>query len=170
MGGPVSSAQERFEKARFLVARGELAPARLALLEALAAEPDHLGALVLQARMLREERDSAGALRVLDQALLVWPRSAEVRNERARSLHALRREEDALAEAERARDLLDEGDNHVQAGPVYLTMVFCLREMGRLPEALERAEEGLARVGDAILAGWAATVEEELAEAQKEGC
>ncbi len=32
------------------------------------------------------------------------------------------------------------------------------------------AEEGLRRVPDAILANWARTVEEELAEAQKEEC
>jgi hypothetical protein len=32
------------------------------------------------------------------------------------------------------------------------------------------AEEGLARIPDAILAQWAATVEEELAEAEKEQC
>ena len=32
------------------------------------------------------------------------------------------------------------------------------------------AEQGLARIPDAILAQWAATVEEELAEASKEGC
>jgi len=75
-----------------------------------------------------------------------------------------------LAEAERARALLDEGDNDLQAGPVYLTLVWCLREMRLFREALAMAEEGLRRVPDAILANWAATVEDELAEAQKEEC
>ena len=53
---------------------------------------------------------------------------------------------------------------------MYLTLLWCLREMRRYREALEVAEEGLARVPDAILAQWAATVEEELAAAQKERC
>jgi len=77
---------------------------------------------------------------------------------------------EALAEAERARALLDEGDNDLQAGPVYLTLVWCLRGMRRFREALAMAEEGLSRVPDAILANWARTVEEELAEAQREEC
>ena len=57
-----------------------------------------------------------------------------------------------------------------QAAPVYLTLVWCLREKRLFREALDVAEEGLARIPDAILAQWAATVEEELAEAEKEEC
>ena len=71
---------------------------------------------------------------------------------------------------EEARRLLGEGDNFRQAAPVYLTLLWCLREMRRYREALDVAEEGLALVPDAILAQWAATVEEELAEAEQERC
>jgi tetratricopeptide (TPR) repeat protein len=168
---PSGSAQGLFERARFLAARGEVGGARDALEAALRAEPGHLGAHLLRARLLLEEdREGERALCLFDQAVLAWPRSAEARNERARCLHALGRHEAALAEAERARALLDEGDNLPQVGPVYLTLVWCLREMRRFREALLLADEGLARVPDAILADWAATLEEELAEAQKEEC
>ena len=159
-----------FERAQLLVLRGELKTASAALDQALRAEPAHRGALLLKARILLEERDGEAALSVLDQAVAAWPRSAEVRNERARCLHALGEDVAGLAEAERARDLLDEADNGLQAGPVYLTLVWCLRARRLYREALAAAEEGLARVPDAILASWAATVEEELAEAQREEC
>ena len=170
--GPGSGreAQSLFEEARLLVARGEEEAARAALDEALRREPTHRGALVLLARLLLEEREREAALATLDRAVAAWPRSAEVRNERARCLHALGDHEAGLEEAQRARALLDSGDNFVQAGPVYLTLVWCLRDLRRYREALELAEEGLARVPDAILANWAATVEEELAEAEKEEC
>lgn len=164
------SAQGLFERARFLAARGEVGGARDALDAVLRAEPSHLGAHLLRARLLLEDREGEQALSLFDHAVLAWPGSAEARNERARCLHALGRHEEALAEAERARALLDEADNLPQVGPVYLTLVWCLREMRRFREALLLANEGLARVPDAILADWAATVEEELAEAQKEEC
>lgn len=162
--------QELFEQARFLFARGDAPAAREALGQALAADPTNRNALILHARMLLEAREGPEAMAVLDRAVTAWPRSAEVLNERARCLHALGDDVAALAEAERARALLDEGDNFLQAAPVYLTLVWCLREMRRFQEALDLAEEGLERVPDAILANWAATVEEELAEAQKEEC
>ena len=167
---PSDSVRGLFERARFLAARGDVGEARQALAAVLRAEPSHLGAHLLRARLLLEDRDGEGALALFDHAVLTWPGSAEARNERARCLHALGRQEDALAEAERARALLDEGGNLSQVAPVYLTLVWCLREMRRFREALLLADEGLARVPDAILANWAATVEEELAESQKEEC
>ena len=60
--------------------------------------------------------------------------------------------------------------NDRQAAPVYLTLVWCLRETRRLREALAAAEEGLRRTPDAVLAEWAGVVEQELAEAEKERC
>ncbi len=53
---------------------------------------------------------------------------------------------------------------------MYLTIVWCLRELERLPEALAAAEEGLRRTPDAVLAEWASVVEQELAESEKERC
>ena len=58
----------------------------------------------------------------------------------------------------------------VQAAPVYLTLVWCLRELRRLREAVAMAEEGLARTPDVLLAEWANQVEEELARAERERC
>jgi len=76
----------------------------------------------------------------------------------------------ALAQAEEARRLLVVDDNFRHAAPVYLTLVWCLREKRLLREALATAEEGLGLVGDAVLAHWAGTVEEELAAAEQEEC
>ena len=66
--------------------------------------------------------------------------------------------------------LLGEGDNFRYAGSVYLTMVWCLRELRRYREALAVAEEGLRRTPDAVLAQWATQVEEDLARAERERC
>jgi len=99
------------------------------------------------------------------RAVASAPRSAEALNGLARCLHALGRDAEGLEAVQAARGLLDEADNFREAGPVYLTLVWCLREMRRYKEALAAAEEGLARCPDAILAQWASLVEEELAEA-----
>ena len=53
---------------------------------------------------------------------------------------------------------------------MYLTLVWCLRELRLFKEALAAAEEGLAAVPDAVLAQYASLVEQELAEAEKEEC
>ena len=57
-----------------------------------------------------------------------------------------------------------------QTAAVYLTLVWWLREMHRYREAIAMAEEGLARMPDAVLAQWATQIEEELVEAEKERC
>ena len=61
-------------------------------------------------------------------------------------------------------------ENFRQAAPVYLTLVWCLREQRLFKEALALAEEGLGRCADAVLAQWASVVEEELEEAEQERC
>jgi tetratricopeptide (TPR) repeat protein len=159
-----------FEDARVLAATGSMAEAHRALDELIAAEPDHLGAILLKAHLLLEEREGEQALALYRRAAGRWVRSAEALNGLAHCLHALERDDEALEVAERARDLLAEGDNARETGPVYLTLVFCLRERRRFREALAVAEEGLSRCADAVLAHWAGIVEEELAEAEKERC
>jgi tetratricopeptide (TPR) repeat protein len=166
----VSEALLRLEKARMLVARGRTDEASVLLDEALAADPADEGALSLLAEIKLEARAEAEALALARRAAALWPRSAQARSGLARCLHAVRDDDAALEEALEARRLLDEGDNRRHAAPVYLTLVWCLREKRKLREALAVAEEGLARVGDAVLAHWAGTVEEELAAAEQEEC
>ncbi|HWX25490.1 MAG TPA: tetratricopeptide repeat protein [Vicinamibacteria bacterium] len=161
---------EALEQARILWARGDLGPARSALDRILEGEPSNPDALLLRAHVLLQSREEEQALEAYERSVRAAPRSAEAHNGLARCLHALSRDEEALATVRTALGLLDEGDNFRQAGPVYLTLVWCLREMHQLREALSAAEEGLARSPDAILAQWASVVEEELAEAEKERC
>lgn len=160
----------RFDQARLLAARGSLSEALAAVDAVLAGEPDHVGALLLKAGVLLDGREEEQALALYRRAATLSPRSSEAQNGLARCLHALGENPEALERALAARDLLSEGDNFRFAAPVYLTLVWCLREMRRFKEALAAAEEGLARTPDAILAQWASTVEEELAEAEKEEC
>ena len=69
------------------------------------------------------------------------------------------------------RALLDaDPANAVHAAPVFLTLVWCLREKRRFREAIAAAEEGLRRTPDAILAQWATQVQDELIAAEKERC
>lgn len=159
-----------FDRAQLLAARGSVGEALEAVDALLTQDPDHVPALLLKAGLLLDARKGDEALVLYERAAAVQPRSAEAVNGVAMCLHALGRDDDALAEAERARLLLDEGDNFRFAASVYLTMVWCLREQRRFREALDAADEGLARSPDAILAQWASLVEEELAEAEKEEC
>jgi tetratricopeptide (TPR) repeat protein len=164
------TASEASARARLLLVRGEEESALAAVEAALALEPDHVGALLLKAELLLLGREGDAALGLHQRVTELLPRSSETWNALARCRHALGDDRGALQAAEEARRLLGEGDNFLQAGPVYLTLLWCLREMRRYQEALDMAEEGLARVPDAILAQWAATVAEELAEAEKERC
>jgi tetratricopeptide (TPR) repeat protein len=159
-----------FERVRILAARGSVEEALAALGALLESEPRHVPALLLKASLLLEGREGEQALELCERAVAEEPGSSEARNARARCLHALGRNGEACREAEEARRILDRGDNFRQAGPVYLTLVWCLREQRRFKEALAMAEEGLDRCPDAILAQWASVVEEELAEAEKEEC
>ena len=73
--------------------------------------------------------------------------------------------------AHEARALLRRGGKFSEAtAAVYLTIVWCLRETRRYREAIAVAEEGLARMPDAVLAQWATQIEEELIAAEKEEC
>jgi tetratricopeptide (TPR) repeat protein len=164
------AADPGFERARWLAALGRVAEAREALDAVLASAPSHRGALLLQASLLLEERQDEPALALCRRAVAAWPRCAEALNALARCLHALGRDEEALEAARAAQALLGEGDNGLQGAPVYLTLVWCLRELRRYGEALSAAEEGLARSPDGVLAHWASVVEEELARAQRPRC
>jgi tetratricopeptide (TPR) repeat protein len=159
-----------YDRARLLAARGSPEQALPALDDLLAESPEHVGALLLKAALLGESRDADEALPLCERAVALAGGSAEAWNALARCLHALGRDDDAIAAAERARLLLGEGDNGRFVGPVYLTLLWCLREKRRYLEALAAAEEGLSRCSDAVLAQWASVVEEELAVAQKEEC
>lgn len=161
---------DRLHRARSLAVSGRAKESLGVLDEVLAADPDHLGALQLKAGLLLEAREGEDALAAYERAARAWPRSAEAWNGLARGLHALGRDRDALAAAEAARRLLGEGDNSLQTAPVYLTLVWCLRELRLFKEALAVAEEGLAAIPDAVLAQYASLVEQELAEAEKEEC
>jgi tetratricopeptide (TPR) repeat protein len=159
-----------FAHAQRLVSKGDTRGAQRCLDGMLAAEPTHLGALLLKARLLLEVHSDHEALAVLDRAVAAWPRSAQALDARARCLHALGRDEEALAHGREAVALLAEGDNFRHTGSVYLTMVWCLRELRRYREALEVAEEGLRRTPDAVLAQWATQVEEDIVRAERERC
>jgi len=159
-----------FDRARALAVSGRREDALSALDLILEGDPDHLGALQLKAGLLLEAREADAALALYERATRAWPRSAEAWNGLARGRHALGRDHEALAAAEEARRLLGEGDNVGQAAPVYLTLVWCLRELRLFKEALAMAEEGLAAIPDAVLAQYASLVEEEMIEAEKEEC
>jgi tetratricopeptide (TPR) repeat protein len=157
-------------QARLLAAQGR-APEAKSLLEAiLQEEPTHERALLLLADLLLAAAREAEALAVYRRAASLHEQSAEAHTGLANCLHALHEDDAALEEAQAAHALLGTGDNARHAAAVYLTLVWCLREKRLLREALAAAEEGLARVNDAVLAQWASTVEEELAEAEKERC
>lgn len=164
------SASPALESARTLVVLGRGQEARATLEAILQCEPGHAGALALMGEALLQDREPGRALPVLRQAVAADGASAEAWNLLARALHALERDPEALVAAQRARSLLADPGNFRQVGPVYLTLVWCLREMRRLPEALAAAEEGLRRTPDAVLADWATVVEQELAAAEEERC
>lgn len=158
------------ERARMLAAEGELTAA-LRILEALLErEPEGQQALLLKGGVLLQLREEEGALACLEHAASLAPESAEAQNGLARCLHAMGRNEEALARALVARELLKRPENFAQTAPVYLTLVWVHRDERRFREALQAAEQGLALCADAVLAQWASVVEEELEEAEQERC
>lgn len=158
------------ESARTLAVTGRSDEARATLDAILDRDPAHAGALVLLAEMALADGEPDTALRLVLRALAGDAGSAEAHNLHARALHARGRHEAALAAARRAQSLLTDPAHFRQVAPVYLTLVWCLRELRRLPEALAAAEEGLRRTPDAVLADWATVVEQELAASEKERC
>ena len=165
-----SDRPEDFENARVLAAMGRLPEAVSRLESVLEADPAHLGALLLRATLHGEEREWEKALELNQRAARRWPRSAEALNALARCLHALGRDQEALKVAHEARAVLGQPDNFAQTAAVYLTLVWCLREMRRYREAIAVAEEGLMRMPDAVLAQWATEIEDELVAAEREEC
>lgn len=163
-GGPA------LESARTLAALGRSVEARATLDAILQHDPGHAAALALLGEVLLHDRDAEGALAAASRAAAADPDSAEARNLEARALHALGRDEEGLAAARAAEALLQSPANFRQVAPVFLTLVWCLRALGRFGEALQAAEEGLRRTPDAVLAEWAGVVEQDLAEAQKDRC
>lgn len=159
-----------FDRARTLAGVGRLEEAIARLEAVLEADPAHRGALILRATLHAEEREWEKALELNERVARLWPRSAEALNALARCLHALGRDQDALKMAHEARAVLGEGENFGQTTAVYLTLVWCLREMRRYREAIAVAEEGLERMPDAVLAQWATQVQVELIAAEKERC
>jgi tetratricopeptide (TPR) repeat protein len=105
-----------------------------------------------------------------DRAVALGPESVEAWNERARCLHELRRDDEALESARRARTLVAASTDVAQVPVVYLTLLWCLREKRMYREALAAAEECLARTPDAVVAEWAGQIEQELAHAERERC
>jgi len=166
----VSPAGAAVDEARLLATQGRRPEAIESLDRVLAEAPDDVAALLLRGRLRLEERDSPGARLDLERAARLAPRSAEALNGLARSRLADGLAAEALELSERAGALLGEGDNFIQTGPVYLTRVWCLREQRRYREALAAVEEGLRRCDDALLAEWGETLEEELAESERERC
>jgi tetratricopeptide (TPR) repeat protein len=158
------------DEARVLAARGERPAAIAALSRVLGEDPDRVEALLLRGRLLLDERDAAAARRDLERAVALAPGSAEALNGLARCRLADGALDAAQQLAGRALERLAEGDNYIQTGPVYLTLVWCLREQRRFREALALINEGLLHCDDALLAEWASTLEDELAEAEQERC
>lgn len=162
---------ETFARARTLAGMGRDEQAAEAIEAILAEDPRHLGAILLKAWLLSEDRQWDEALALIRHGAALWPRSSEAQNALARCLHGMGRDDEALERAEAARALLDaDPGNAVHAGAVYLTLVWCLREKRRFREAIAAAEEGLQRAPDAILAQWATQVQDELVAAEKERC
>ncbi len=158
------------EQARLLAALGEWSAALRALDALLEREPAQLPALLLKASVLLQSRKEERALEQFERATALAPSSAEAANGLARCLHAMGRNQEALARALGAQALLARQENFAQIAPVYLTLVWIHRETRHFKEALAAAEEGLARCPDAVLAQWASVVEEELEQAQQDRC
>lgn len=158
------------DEARMLALRGELTASLRALEAILERQPDRLEALLLKAGVLLQQRDEAAALAQFARAAELAPQSSEALNGLARCLHAMGKDDEALAAAQAARERLGHGENFKHAAPVYLTLVWVYREKRCFREALAMAEEGLERCADAVLAQWASVVEEELADSQQERC
>ncbi|HET8645681.1 MAG TPA: tetratricopeptide repeat protein [Vicinamibacteria bacterium] len=166
----MSGADDRVREARFLAARGRGAEALAEVESVLDDWPQHLPALLLKAALLQQAGAAESSLALYERAVGLAPASAEAWNERARCLHALGRDDEALEAARQARALLSLPANAAHWAAVHLTLLWCLREKRLLREALEAAEEALARTPDAVIAEWASQVEQELAEAERERC
>lgn len=166
----MSAAEERLREARTLAATGRAAEALEAAQAILDEWPEELGALLLKAWLLEQGGADEAAMALYDRAVSLSPDSVEAWNERALCLHALHRDDEALAAAQKARALVAASTSAAQVPAVYLTLIWCLREKRLFREALAAAEECLARTPDAVVAEWAGQVEQDLAHADRERC
>jgi tetratricopeptide (TPR) repeat protein len=163
-------AEAELARARALALKGEGADA-IAVVDAVLDElPDHVPSIRLKAELLGKRGAAESALALYERAARLAPQSVAALNDLARALHELGRNEEALGPAEEARRLLGATPSLRDAPAVFLTLLWCYRELRRYREALAAAEEGLARTPDAVLAEWATVVEEELAHAERERC
>ena len=161
---------DRVREAKLLAHTGRPAEALAAADAVLDEEPEHLEALILKAQLLQQQGAPESAVALYERAVRMAPAAPEAWNEQARCLHALRRDDEALAAARQARALLDEGADARHFAAVSLTLVWCLREKGQLREALAVAEECLRRAPDAVVADWAGQIEQEIAESERDRC
>jgi tetratricopeptide (TPR) repeat protein len=166
----VSGFEEQVREARLMAAIGRRNEALAAADTLLDENPGHLGVLLLKASLLQQSGAPEAALALLERAVRQSPQAAEAWNDRARCLHGAGRDDEALEAARTARSLLEQPANARHASSVYLTLMWCLREKRLLREALQVAEECLARTPDAVVAEWAGQIEHELAEAERERC
>jgi tetratricopeptide (TPR) repeat protein len=95
-------------------ARGDMAAAEAAYRQALADAPDHIGANVGLARVLRKTRRAAEAEPILQKVIDAAPGAVEAYKESAHVKLALNRPEDAMADASIAA-VLAEGDPEAKA-------------------------------------------------------
>jgi tetratricopeptide (TPR) repeat protein len=135
----MTGAEERVREARLAAFAGRRDEA-LAEVDAILDEaPDHLGALLLKASLLQESGAVESAAALYERAVTLAPASPEAWNERARCLHSLGRDDEALESARGARALLDDPRNAAHVPAVFLTLVWCLREKRLFREALAAA-------------------------------
>ncbi|MEV4702722.1 tetratricopeptide repeat protein [Actinoplanes sp. NPDC049316] len=90
---------DAYRQARHLAEVGRHSDAEAKLRAALAAEPGDADLLTLLGYVLRQQRDYPAALRACDAAVAVNPRLADAHAERAESLIALIRDEEAITAA-----------------------------------------------------------------------
>ena len=160
----------RVAEAKLLAHTGRPEEALAAANAVLDAEPEHLEALLLKALLLQEQGAFESALALYERMARLAPEAILAWNDRARCLHALRRDGEALEAARRAQALLAHPLNAAHLPAVSLTLIWCLREMRLIHEALDVAEACLARTVDAVVAEWAGQLEQELTESERERC
>jgi len=128
---------DAYRTARHLAEVGRPAEAEARLSSALAAEPADADLLTLLGYVRRQQRDYVAALAACDAAVAAGPRLADAHAERAESLIALIRDEDAVGAAGEA----------VRLAPLepagHLVLARALAAGRRFPEARAAARHGL---------------------------
>jgi tetratricopeptide (TPR) repeat protein len=132
------SGDEAYRAARHLAEVGRFVEAEARLRSALAAGPADGDVLTLLGYVLRQQRDYPAALAACDAAVAADPRLADAHAERAESLIALIRDEDAVVAAGEAVRLAP----HAAAG--HLVLARSLAAGRRFAEARTSARHGLA--------------------------